>query len=215
VLRLLMNTTLGAGGPPLSALLGHYGYMALALGVFLESVGLPLPGETALLAAAFLAQRGMFSLAWVVLISAAAVILGGSTGYLIGRRFGRRLVERYGRLVRLTPQRLQSLDTFFVTHGAKTVFFSRFVTGLRVFAAFFAGMTRVPWRKFLLFNVLGGTVWAVVIGGVGYAFAESWELLDRGAGTVAVVLLAAALALHWLRQRRSLAPPGSQESPSR
>jgi membrane protein DedA with SNARE-associated domain len=186
---------------PLAALLARYGYAVVFAGVFLENVGLPVPGETALLAAGFLAQRGTFSLPWVIGLGIAAAILGDNLGYWIGRLGGRRLAERHGRLVGLTPARLASLEAFFARHGPGTVFFARFLSGLRVFAAPVAGMSRLPWSRFLLYNAAGAIVWATAVGSVGYLFGRNWGLLEHWVGRVGLFGLAVALALVALARR--------------
>jgi len=109
--------------------LSQYGYAIVFLGVLLENAGVPVPGETILLAAGFLAHQGLFSLPWVITLAVAAAILGDNAGYWVGRCGGRPVAERYGPLVGLTPARLTALDTFFTRHRPKTVFLARFVTG--------------------------------------------------------------------------------------
>ena len=116
-------------------LLGRYGYTIIFLGVFLESAGVQVPGETILLGAGFFAYQGMLTLPWVIIVGIAAAILSDNLGYWIGRRGGRPLVERHGRLIGLTAQRLAAFEAFFQRHGAKTIFLARFVTGVRVVAA--------------------------------------------------------------------------------
>ncbi len=148
----------------LALLVGRYGYVVVFFGVFLENAGLPVPGETVLLATAFFAHQGTLSLSWVIGLAVAAAILGDNLGYWIGRRGGRPLAARHGRLVGLTPARIAMLEAFFSRHGAKTVFLARFVTGLRVFAALFAGMSGLPWRRFLFFNAAGAVTWATTVG---------------------------------------------------
>lgn len=194
----------------LAGLLGRYGYAVVFVGVLLESAGVPVPGETVLLAAAFFAQRGTFSLPWVIGLAIAAGILGDNLGYWIGRRGGRRLAERHGRLVGLTRARLVALDAFFAQHGAKTVFFARFISGLRVFAALFAGMSRLPWPRFLVYNMAGAVAWATAVGLAGYLFGQSWELLERWVGraglfAVGLVLALGLIALVYRHGRRLVA----------
>ena len=189
----------------LGSLLSQYGYPIVFLGVLLENAGVPVPGETILLAAGFLAHQGLFSLPWVIGLAVVAAILGDNVGYWIGRIGGRPLAERYGSLVGLTRTRLITLDAFFARHGAKTVFFARFITGVRVFAALFAGISRLPWRWFLLYNAAGALTWASAVGLAGALFGQSWDLLHRWigrAGLFAVgVIVAVALVMvgrrHW------------------
>ena len=186
--------------------LSQYGYAIVFLGVLLENAGVPVPGETILLAAGFLAHQGLFSLPWVIALAVAAAMLGDNAGYWVGHRAGRPLVERYGPLVGLTPARLAVLDTFFTRHGAKTVFLARFVTGVRVFAAVFAGISGMPWRSFLLYNAAGALTWATAVALVGHLFGQSWGLLHRWAGRAGLFAVAAVVAVALIvlsRQYRS------------
>jgi undecaprenyl-diphosphatase len=166
----------------LASRLPQYGYPIVFLGVLLENAGVPVPGETILLAAGFLAQHGLLSLPRVIALAAAAAILGDNTGYWVGRRGGRPLAERYGPSVGLTPTRLAALDAFFARHGTKTVFVARFVAGVRVFAALFAGIGRLPWRSFFLYNAAGALTWATAVALAGAVFGQSWDLLHRWIG---------------------------------
>ncbi|HEY8367733.1 MAG TPA: DedA family protein, partial [Thermodesulfobacteriota bacterium] len=124
---------------PLSPIVARFGYLAVFVGVFLESAGVPVPAETLLLAGGFFAHQGPLTLAWVIAVAAAAAILGDSLGYVLGRRGGRSVIERRGPWVRLTPARLAAIDTLLARHGARAVFFGRFVTGIRVSVAVAAG----------------------------------------------------------------------------
>src|SRR4029077_3730491 len=120
--------------------------------MFLENAGLPVPGETMLLAGAALARYGSLKLSWVVLAAIAGATLGDNLGFYIGRRGGRTLVERYGKLLGMTGDRLTQFDRFFDPHGAKPFFAARFITGLRVVGALLAGASRLSWSRFLVFN---------------------------------------------------------------
>src|SRR5712664_1504325 len=131
-----------------------YGYWAVFFGVMLENAGVPVPGETILLAAGFFAAEGHFHLWTVMAVAAFGAMLGDNTGYAIGHKIGRAALERYGRYVRLTPARLARMEKFFARHGNKTILLARFVAGLRVFAALFAGAARMPWRTFALYNLV-------------------------------------------------------------
>lgn len=188
----------------LAHLLGRYGYAIVFGGVLLENAGLPVPGETVLLAAAFFAHQGAFALPKVIGVAVAAAILGDNLGYWIGRRGGRALAERHGRLVGLTAPRLAALDAFFDRHGAATVFLARFVSGLRVFAALFAGMSGLPWPRFLVYNAAGALAWATTVGVAGYLFGQSWGALERWIGRTGLfgVALAIALVVIALMRRR-------------
>jgi len=182
-----------------------YGYAVVFVGVFLENTGLPVPGETALLAGAALSRSGTLSLPLVVATAIVGAILGDNLGFLIGRRGGRALVERFGARVGLTAARLAQFDRFFDTHGAKTVFIARFVTGLRVFGAVLAGTSGLSWGRFLAYNASGAIAWATTFGAVGYVLAYSWETLEAWIGRSGLVLLAAValiVAVAALRRRR-------------
>jgi membrane protein DedA with SNARE-associated domain len=173
----------------LTDLFARYGYFVVFFGVLLENAGIPVPGETILLAGAALALFGHLSLVWVVTIAIAGAVLGDNIGFLIGRRGGRRLLERHGRLLGLTKQRLNQFDAFFARHGAKTVFIARFVTGLRVVGAVLAGASTLPWGRFLIFNAAGAVAWATTFGAVGYALGYSWETIERWLGHLGLVFL--------------------------
>jgi membrane protein DedA with SNARE-associated domain len=187
-------------------LFAQYGYGVVFVGVFLENAGLPVPGETALLAGAALSHFGRLSLAWVIVTAVAAATLGDNLGFLIGRRFGRSALERYGRRVGLTKDRLAMFDRFFDRHGARTVFIARFVTGLRVFGALLAGASDLPWPKFLFYNAAGAIAWSTTFGLVGYLVGHSWETLEHWigrTGLIALAVLAVAAVVAIVRARRA------------
>ena len=189
----------------LTELFARYGYAAVFIGVLLENAGAPVPGETMLLAGAALSRYGSLQLTWVIVAAITGATLGDNLGFLIGRRGGRRLVERYGALLGMTPPRLARFDRFFDEHGAKTVFVARFITGLRVVGALLAGASHLSWPRFLLFNALGAVVWSITFGVVGYALGYSWHTLEQWIGRSGLILLAVLLiigALAILRARR-------------
>ncbi len=188
-------------------LFARYGYAVVFGGVFLENAGLPVPGETALLAGAALSHFGRLSLVRVVLTAIVAAILGDNLGFFIGRRLGRGVAVRHGWRVGLTPPRLAQFDRFFERHGARTVFIARFVTGLRVFGALLAGASGLRWTKFLFYNATGAVAWSTIFGGVGYALAYSWESLERwvgGTGLVALVVVIVVVVVGVVRARRRI-----------
>src|SRR5205814_6532038 len=127
-------------------------YAAVFVGVLLENAGLPIPGETVLLAGAALARFGRLSFVWVVALAIAGAIVGDNIGSVIGRRAGRTLAERYGSRIGLTKKRLDLFDRFFARHGGRTVFIARFITGLRVIGAMLAGASGLRWSTFLFYN---------------------------------------------------------------
>ncbi len=145
-----------------------FGYPLLFLVVMAESSGVPVPGETGLITAAVLASQGKLEIALVIPIAALAAIVGDNIGYVIGRKGGRWILERPGRFHRQRQQVLDLGEPFFEKHGPKAVFFGRFLLGLRVWASWLAGATRMPWRSFALWNALGGICWATGIGLLAY-----------------------------------------------
>jgi len=192
----------------LSALLSyfaHYGYWVVFFGVMLENAGIPVPGETILLAAGFFAAQGHFHLWEVMTIAALGAVLGDNAGYWIGHRLGRATLERYGRYVGLTHARVLHMDRFFNAHGNKTILVARFITGLRVFAALLAGSARMPWRTFAIYNMMGAVLWSLAISLAGFFFGRSWDLLERwikGAGLIALGIVVVIAITMWLNRRR-------------
>jgi membrane protein DedA with SNARE-associated domain len=178
------------------------GYPLLFLIVMSESSGLPVPGETGLIAAAVLASQGKLKIELVIALAAAAAIVGDNIGYVIGRKGGRWLLERPGRF---HAQRLQVLSTgqpFFERHGPKAVFFGRFLLGLRVWASWLAGATHMPWRSFVLWNALGGICWATAIGLIAYYLGHSAGSVVEAFGLYGLAALAVAVASALLAHRR-------------
>jgi membrane-associated protein len=186
------------------------GYGVLFLLVGMESAGLPLPGETALLTAAVLAAQGRLSLPLVIVIAAAAAIVGDNVGYLIGRSGLRRLLTRPGRFERRRQRLLAQGEAFFARSGSAAVFFGRWITGLRVVVAWLAGADRMPWPRFALWNALGGIAWAtslsLLVYGVGSASPSVF-------GTLGLVgLVAAVVAVLGYILTRRLSRPGRSAS---
>jgi membrane protein DedA with SNARE-associated domain len=173
----------------------RYGYAVVFAGVFLENAGLPVPGETALLGGAAMAQFGRLSLPLVIVTAVAAATLGDNLGFLIGRWRGRGLVEKYGRRVGLTPARLAQFDRFFARHGGRTVFIARFITGLRVVGALLAGASGLRWPVFLVYNAAGAVVWCIAVATAGYTLAYSWDTLERWIGRTGLIGLALVAAI--------------------
>jgi undecaprenyl-diphosphatase len=176
-------------------LLETYGYLAVLLLVGLESLGIPLPGETALLTASAYAAAGHLSIVGVIAAAAVGAVLGDAGAYWIGRTGGLALVRRYGRLFRVDDAKLEHAQAFFKRHGGKTVFLGRFVSLLRMLAALLAGVTRMPYGRFSVFNVTGGICWALLFGSLGYGFGRHLPQLEHAVGQAGalVVLLAALL----------------------
>jgi membrane-associated protein len=183
------------------------GYPLLFLLVMAESSGIPVPGETALITAAVLASRDKLQIEPVIALAAAAAIVGDNLGYLFSRKGGRWLLERPGRFEHQRREVLRIGEPFFERHGAKAVFFGRFLLGLRVWASWLAGATRMPWRKFLFWNAAGGICWATLVGLIAYFLGESatnaLETFGIYGLIAALVAIASTLVLHRRRQRRA------------
>jgi membrane protein DedA with SNARE-associated domain len=184
-----------------------HGLPLLFVVVMLESFGIPLPGETALIAFGVLASQGHHSIVTVIVLAAAGAIIGDNLGYwLIGRLGGRKLFERWRLLRRYADRFLPAAERIMSRHGGKTVFFGRFIAILRFTAAWVAGIGRMPWWRFLFWNAAGGIAWAVLVGLVAYysgqAAADAIQRygLFAAAGVVALVVLG-ALGLHFARRR--------------
>ena len=185
-------------------LVGSYGYAIVFLLVGIESLGIPLPGETALLTAAAFAALGHLDIYVVLALAAAGAIVGDNVGYWIGRTGGLSLLQRYGRLVHLNDRKLERMRRFFDRYGAKTVFFGRFVALLRTWAAAFAGAAHMPYARFMWYNALGGITWATTVGLLGYVFGRHLSTVRHylDAVTIAALVLIAAVAVVMLRRRR-------------
>jgi membrane protein DedA with SNARE-associated domain len=184
----------------------HYGYWAVAVVLLLENIGLPLPGETILLVASFAAfsQREL-QLPWIIVVATIMTTIGGSIGFAVGHYGGRPLLENYSRLFRISPATLTRGENLFSRYGGVTIFFARFVFGLRVIAGPLAGVMRMPWRTFLLFNFLGAAAWVTVISSAGYLFGQHLGRLEHAMKRLDLALLivaAVAVAVWWWRSRR-------------
>ena len=189
---------------------GAYGYGAVALAVGLESLGLPFPGETTLLAAAVYAgATGRLDIALVISAAACGAILGDNLGFWLGREFGFRLLLRFGHRIRITPKRIKLGQYLFLRHGGKVVFFGRFVAVLRALAAVLAGANRMDWPHFLLCNAAGGIVWATLYGLGAYSLGTQVHHLvgpvGFGVAAVAVSLMVAGFLMLRRNEARLLA----------
>lgn len=192
----------------------HYGYWAVAAALLLENAGLPLPGETVLLLASFLAySEHELRFPWIILVATMATTVGGQLGFAMGRFGGRPLIERYRHVFRIPPEAVARGDQLFERYGPVTVFLARFIFGMRVLASLLAGALHMPWRKFVLFNFLGAVVWVTAICSAGYLFGGHWSRLVHELKRFdLVVLIFAGLAgwWWWWRSRKgSGSVPGS------
>lgn len=182
----------------------HLGYVILFGLVGAESTGVPVPGETALITAGVLAHHGQFRIWLVIVIAATAAIVGDNIGYLIGRTGGRKLLERPGFLEKHRREILVKGEPFFAKHGPKAVFLGRWVAGLRIAAAWLAGINRMPWHIFVFWNALGGIAWATTVGLLAYYLGPTAERVFKYVGVVGigVAVLVAAGYLAWRHLHR-------------
>ncbi|NUQ99698.1 MAG: DedA family protein [Streptomyces sp.] len=211
----------------LAPLLDHWGYGAVGGLLFLEDFGVPVPGETMLIAAAVYAGAGRLNVVGVAVIAFVAAVCGDNIGYVIGRYGGHRLVTRYGRYVLLTPARVAKAEAFFVRNGGKVVTVARFIEGLRQANGIVAGLSEMPWRRFLFFNALGAALWVgvwVTLGdlagnhiGTLYPAIQRYELYVLAAAGVAL----AVVVVRHLRRRRTMdasrpsPDPDDRQTPAR
>src|SRR5919107_1961982 len=163
------------------SLIEHYGYLVVLFGVMLESTGVPLPGETILLAAGVLVQRGHLDLGDTIAFGIAGDVLGDQIGYWVGREGGHPFVLKWGRYLFITKERLGRAEAFFERHGGKAVFLARFFSGFRVFGALVAGISRMRWATFITYNALGGpygrrrwSFWATSWGAASRSWSGGW-----------------------------------------
>jgi membrane protein DedA with SNARE-associated domain len=189
----------------LRTFVADYGYWAVALALFCEGAGVPVPGEITLLLASFLAySEHKLHLGWIIAVATCAATLGSELGYAIGHYGGRPLLDRYQKLLRISPDTLQRGEGMFTRYGAATVFVSRFIFGLRTFAGPLAGVLHMRWQTFSLFNFLGAVLWVTVISSAGYFFGQHWRnllhVMQRF--NIAVLIVAAVVILFmWWRHR--------------
>lgn len=188
--------------------LTKYGYGAVAATLLFENLGLPVPGETILLLASFLAySQHHLQLGYIILVGICATTLGGDLGFLIGLYGGRTLLERYRKTLNIQPLAIARGEALFQRYGSAAIFLARFVAGLRVIAGPLAGVLSMPWQRFVFFNFLGAALWVTVVSSAGYFFGKHWEELFKILRGVNIALLLAAVVvvmlLLWLRQRRS------------
>jgi membrane protein DedA with SNARE-associated domain len=172
----------------LSDLVSRYGFLLVGIFLFVEAIGVPIPGETALVTAAALAGRGAMSITGVIISAIAGTISGGATAYWFGLRGGAALIARYGRALRIDEAKLQKAHGFFQLHGAKTVVLGRFVAFFRSYIGLFAGISRMPAARFLLYNAIGGVVWTLSFSTLGYVFGRNLPRLIRDLGRVSLLL---------------------------
>jgi membrane-associated protein len=193
-----------------------YGYWTLIVVLLLENAGLPLPGETTLLFASFLAySERELHIGYIIATGIIACTIGDNLGYVIGYRGGRPLLDRYQRIFHIRARTIARGERLFARYGAVTIFFARFLFGMRIIAGPMAGVLRMPWKKFVLFNFLGASVWVTAISLVGYFFGSQWDFVIALVKRMNIVVLAVVavliLFLWWRRRQRRLAAEGGPD----
>jgi membrane protein DedA with SNARE-associated domain len=191
-------------------LIEHYGYLIVFFGVMLGTTGIPFPSAAILLAAGVLVQQGYLDLGEAIAFGILGAIIGNQIGYWVGHRAGRPFVLKWGRYIKLTPERLEQVERLFARHGGRAVFVARFFSVSRLLEALVAGMSRMRWGTFVFYSVLGGAVWATAVVLVGYFFGQSWRSAQHWSGRaplLLVLLLGVALgfylAYRWTTSHRS------------
>ncbi len=155
-----------------------WGYWAVAIGVGAEDAGIPVPGETTLMFASFLAHKtAELNIFWIIVVSSISATVGDNLGFLLGRIFGKTLLRWIKKIAHLTDDDVEAAKDLIKNHGDKTVFFARFIFGLRTIAGPLAGILGMEWLRFLKFNALGAVAWSAAVGGIGYAFAQEFQTL--------------------------------------
>ena len=172
----------------LTELLARYGYIAIALFMFIESIGIPIPGESALITAGAVAGSGALSAYGVFFAALAGNVLGGMAGYWMGLRGGHAIVSRFGRVLRIKDAHIVKANAFFAKHGAAALIVGRYVAIVRSFLGMIAGVSEMPRRKFLLYNLIGGVIWSATFTVVGFFFGRNLPALKRELGRVGLVL---------------------------
>jgi membrane protein DedA with SNARE-associated domain len=183
----------------------EYGYWAVAISLLLENAGIPVPGETILLLASFLAfSRQELQLPYIIIVAVCAATLGDNLGFAIGYRGGRPLLNRYQATFRIPTATIARGERLFEQYGAITIFFARFIFGLRVIAGPLAGVLRMQWKRFAIFNFLGALLWVSVISLVGYHFGKHWDRLVHYMEKLNIgiaILVGIALVVLWFWRR--------------
>jgi membrane protein DedA with SNARE-associated domain len=205
----------------LAPILNHYGLWAIAFLVLVEDFGIPVPGETVLIAGAIFAGSGRLNVVAVGLVGFLAATVGDNIGYAIGRFGGRALIDRWGKYIFLTPERLDKTEAFFNRHGGKIIAIARFVEGLRQANGLIAGITEMHWLKFIGYNALGAALWVGTWVSVGYFAGQHITTIYNAiteyslyAAIAAVVLIATWIFFHLRKRRRNRAANAETNEPA-
>lgn len=183
-----------------------YGYWAVGAALLLENAGIPMPGETILLLASFMAySQHELQLSWIIVVATIAATLGDNLGFALGYYGGRPLLARYQSVFRLKQSMVDRGEQLFARYGPATIFFARFIFGMRIIAGPMAGVLRMEWKRFAIFNFLGAVLWVSVISSVGYFFGRHWDRMENTLKRfdLIVVVAVVVVALVWWRRRRA------------
>jgi membrane-associated protein len=184
----------------------HWGYWAVLAGLLAENAGLPVPGETTLMFASFLAHKAtQLHLVWIVIFGIVAATAGDNLGFLIGRKLGKRLIRWMKKILRLDDEDVGAAKDLIRRRGGTTVFFARFIFGLRTIAGPLAGMLGMEWKRFVVFNALGAAAWVTSMAMIGYAFANEFETLLGYFETASWIIAGGLFGLGyflWRRQKK-------------
>jgi membrane protein DedA with SNARE-associated domain len=188
----------------LDPIIQKYGYLAVIGLVLFEDFGLPVPGETVLIAAAFYAGLGQLNVLLVVCFAIIGAIIGDNIGYGIGHFGGRVVIDKFGKYVFLTPERVDQVEAFFKKHGGKVIVIARFIEGLRQLNGIIAGLSEMPWFEFLIYNALGAVAWVTLWSLIGYfggKHIETYLRYQLYITVAAVVLLIGFVAYHLFKRQ--------------
>ena len=183
-----------------------YGYWAVGAALLLENAGIPMPGETILLLASFMAySQHELQLSWIIVVATIAATLGDNLGFAVGYYGGRPLLARYQSLFRVKQAMVDRGEQLFARYGPATIFFARFIFGMRIIAGPMAGVLRMEWKRFAIFNFLGAVLWVSVISTVGYFFGQHWDRMENALKRfdLAVAIGVVIAVLVWWRRRRA------------
>jgi undecaprenyl-diphosphatase len=192
----------------LVARLGHWSYLLIFLVAALECAaffGLLVPGESLMLASGFFAQQGLLELDAVIVVGTFGAVVGDNIGYQLGCHLDREWLLRHGARFGLKPRRLDQAEAFFARHGAKAVFFGRFVGFARALVPFVAGASRMRYRQFIVYNTIGAVLWTLACVLLGYFLGASWQVAERWISRTGLIiggLFAVAIIGNWMRRRR-------------
>ncbi|MBL8149152.1 MAG: DedA family protein [Blastocatellia bacterium] len=188
------------------ALIAKYGYYLIFALVMVGNMGVPVPEETTVIASGFAVQRGLLDYETVVAVCIFSAVVGDNIGYMIGKKGGRALILKYGKYIRVDDVRLRKFEGFFEKYGDKTVFFARFIAGLRFLAGPLSGAARMQFRRFFMFNALGAIVWVFVMTQLGYHFGNQLPrllaIIGKANATIVIVVALVVGLIYYLRKRQ-------------